>query len=275
MSRTREIRRVSPQRVRELLHDRPASEWHLVDVRQPAEFAEGHLPGAVNLPLHVLAGREGMGLDLRRDRPVVLYCRTLVRARAAADILARAGYTDVSVLDGGYGAWTGTVADGSPEEGLFWFSEARTREELVAAAIGMERGARAFYLAAAEQVDGEARAALTEFAHDEDRHVATLVELHRRLGGGPLPDAVPERVEGGVDLATALAWVHGRPARALVEVALAMEAMAYDRYAWLERTARDADVREVFHTLAEGERRHVARIHEVLDRVLGGTDRGP
>ena len=68
----------------------------LLDVREPAEFAEGHLPGSVNLPLQQVLN----GAQVPTDRPVLLICRSGTRARLAAAALAARGHT-VQVLEGG------------------------------------------------------------------------------------------------------------------------------------------------------------------------------
>ena len=70
----------------------------LVDVRTEAEFAEGHLPGAANIPVGELASRlQEVGPDTART--IVLYCRSGSRSSRALAILRRAGYN--RVMDGG------------------------------------------------------------------------------------------------------------------------------------------------------------------------------
>jgi rhodanese-related sulfurtransferase len=62
----------------------------LVDVRTPGEFAAGHLPGAINIPLQQLDDRLA---ELRpKDSPVVLYCRSGNRSGSAARTLKSAGF---------------------------------------------------------------------------------------------------------------------------------------------------------------------------------------
>lgn len=68
----------------------------LVDVRSPAEFAAGHLPGALNIPVHEIEGREAELAP--RDRPLVLYCRSGNRSARAAAALEKAGHTSVHNL---------------------------------------------------------------------------------------------------------------------------------------------------------------------------------
>ncbi len=74
----------------------------LVDVRTPAEFADAHVPGAINVPVEQLGGRLG---DLgRTDRELVLYCRSGSRSSHAARQLRAAGFTKVHDL-GPMSAW--------------------------------------------------------------------------------------------------------------------------------------------------------------------------
>lgn len=68
----------------------------LLDVRTPEEFAEKHLPGAINIPLDQLESRL---VDVGpMDKPVVVYCRTGRRSGQAAELLQKVGYTDVIQL---------------------------------------------------------------------------------------------------------------------------------------------------------------------------------
>lgn len=73
----------------------------LIDVRSPAEFREGHIPGAVNIDLESLTHRLQ---EIPRDRPAIFYCRSGRRSEMAANFAAQAGYADVANL-GGIIAW--------------------------------------------------------------------------------------------------------------------------------------------------------------------------
>ncbi|MEU2790123.1 rhodanese-like domain-containing protein [Streptomyces sp. NPDC007100] len=79
----------------------PSAQAQLVDVRNPAEYAAGALPGAVNLPLASLPGHCA---TLDPDRPVVLYCRSGNRSVIAAALLEARGFRDVRDISGGYEA---------------------------------------------------------------------------------------------------------------------------------------------------------------------------
>src|SRR5262249_42827445 len=74
----------------------------LVDVREPEEFAKGHVPSAVNLPQADLATRLD---EIPRDRPVFLICQGGSRSFKAAQFLKQCGHSDVRSVKGGTEAW--------------------------------------------------------------------------------------------------------------------------------------------------------------------------
>lgn len=74
----------------------------LIDVRTRLEFAEVHVPRAVNEPLDRL---QPGALGLRKDEPVYLLCRSGKRAEAAAEKFAKDGFADPVVVEGGTLAW--------------------------------------------------------------------------------------------------------------------------------------------------------------------------
>jgi phage shock protein E len=76
----------------------------VLDVRTPAEFAAGHVPGARNVPHDQLAAKLAE-LEPLRDKDVVLYCRSGRRTLLAEDVLRKAGFTKLLHLDGDYLAW--------------------------------------------------------------------------------------------------------------------------------------------------------------------------
>ena len=73
----------------------------LLDVRTPAEYAEGHVPGAINNPHTEIASRIGE-LSAARDRDLVVYCRSGVRTEQALASLREAGFERLFHLQGDY-----------------------------------------------------------------------------------------------------------------------------------------------------------------------------
>ena len=79
--------------------------WQLLDVRTTEEYAEGAIPGAVNIPVDDLRGRIGelSGHDW------IVYCAVGQRAHVATQLLAAHGVTAKN-LDGGWSTWRNTAA---------------------------------------------------------------------------------------------------------------------------------------------------------------------
>ncbi|TFU27042.1 rhodanese-like domain-containing protein [Thermus tengchongensis] len=98
---------VGPHEAEKLLQ-----EAMVVDVREPWEYAEGHVPGAVNIPLSSLPHRLS---ELPKDRPLLLVCNSGNRSGVAADFLVNQGFPGEKVynLEGGTYAW---MAAGFPVE---------------------------------------------------------------------------------------------------------------------------------------------------------------
>ena len=94
-------KRASPLQVTQLIN---RGKTTIVDVRDAAEFANGHLRDAKNIPLADLAGRIGE-LDKSKTKTIVVVCQTGARADKAVKQLAAAGFEDVVSLDGGLTAW--------------------------------------------------------------------------------------------------------------------------------------------------------------------------
>ncbi len=75
-----------------------------LDVRTPAEFAGGHVPGAINIPHDALPARTAE-LAKHEGEPVVVYCESGRRAAIAAAALQQAGFAEVRHLAGDMSGW--------------------------------------------------------------------------------------------------------------------------------------------------------------------------
>jgi len=75
--------------------------FQLIDVRSPSEYATGHIPGAVNMPMEQVQSRLP---DLEDEDAIVLVCQSGQRARMVAGLLKPCG-KELSILEGGTAAW--------------------------------------------------------------------------------------------------------------------------------------------------------------------------
>lgn len=78
----------------------------LLDVRTAQEYAGGHIPGSVNIPLQEL--ERAKSVIPAKDTPVFVHCLSGARSRQAASLLKQAGYLNVQNI-GGISAWRGEV----------------------------------------------------------------------------------------------------------------------------------------------------------------------
>ncbi|MFE7618038.1 rhodanese-like domain-containing protein [Streptomyces sp. NPDC057496] len=102
MSAERTVQSITPAVLHKLTEEGRAP--RLLDVRTPAEFRTVHIPGACNVPLHVLREHRAELLP-HLDEDVVLVCRSGNRATQAERMLTEAGLPNLRVLDGGMNAW--------------------------------------------------------------------------------------------------------------------------------------------------------------------------
>ena len=96
--------------VADLLRESSGTRMQIVDVREPEEWAEGHMAGSVLMPMGELGSRVR---ELDPDDPVVTVCRSGLRSLYSAEELIYAGFRDVRSLTGGLIAW---VEAGQPLE---------------------------------------------------------------------------------------------------------------------------------------------------------------
>ncbi|MET9315875.1 rhodanese-like domain-containing protein [Kribbella sp. NPDC003505] len=91
------MREIDPDRLATALR----STATVVDVREPREYADGHVPGAVNIPMGRLPGRID---EIDRSAPVYVVCATGNRSSAMTQLLIGAGFDAYNVA-GGTSAW--------------------------------------------------------------------------------------------------------------------------------------------------------------------------
>ncbi len=104
------IQEIAPDELDNLIEDNEAI--LIVDIREPAEFEAGHIPGAILIPRGTLEGAADPRSPHRveplcsaQERTVVLYCESGARSALAADTLQQMGFANVSSLAGGCVLW--------------------------------------------------------------------------------------------------------------------------------------------------------------------------
>lgn len=82
--------------------EKAAIPFTFLDVRTPGEYAEGHIPGAINIPLQSLAGRLN---EVPKDKRLYVYCRSGNRSTKASKLLAQSGFTQVENFKASMNGW--------------------------------------------------------------------------------------------------------------------------------------------------------------------------
>jgi len=108
----KEITEIAPDRADEHREDGHV----IIDVREPHEYEQGHVPGAINIPRGVLEIKVPGHDDIpNADTPICVYCGSGGRAALSAHRLQELGYSKVTSIEGGIKGWTGS---GLPTETL-------------------------------------------------------------------------------------------------------------------------------------------------------------
>ena len=257
---------ISADQARDYLRTRPPGSFQLVDVRQPKEYEQGHIPGAVLLPVGELQARLAE-IDPRLE--TIVYCRSGVRSTAACQILRDNSFGQVLNLTGGMLSWQGQRAGGGENLGLDYFVTADFPSAL-AMAYRMEDGLQELYLHLATLADRRENQLLLEsMAQLEDGHKAKLRAQHPGMASDIEPWAGEAVAEGGLDpadfssrFAAQLGSIEG-----ILELAMMFEAQAYDLYCRLARH-HQAELRDFFVMMAGEELKHLAKLSRELDNRL-------
>jgi hydroxyacylglutathione hydrolase len=106
----RELQAVSQAGIEEVEAALAEGSATVLDVRGSGEYQEGHMPGALSIPLGYIPRRLD---EIASGKPVVVHCQTGVRSSIAASLLQRLGRDDVLNYMGSYAEWSGA---GKPVE---------------------------------------------------------------------------------------------------------------------------------------------------------------
>jgi rhodanese-related sulfurtransferase/rubrerythrin len=271
-----EIRSLAPGEVKAVLDKDKKGEFLLLDVRQPEEYEDGHIPGATLIPLGELEARQE---ELERNRKIITYCRSGHRSMAAAIALCGLGFRDVHHLEGGILNWRYDTIGGAPEARPELVTEITGVRDILILAIRLEKGSWDFYLAAKEKAESpQAKEKLQMLADAEDGHMKRLRERAASLlgEGAVLPleklkqEVKVKHMEGGIEISSALARMDAKFSGEMeaLEAALEKEYMSYDFYKRTAVLVGEPGAKTVLHELALEERSHADVLLERLSEIV-------
>ena len=245
--------------------------YTLLDVRQPGEYEEDHIPGAKLVPLGDL--KEGTQ-DLDPAKPTLVYCAIGGRSRVAAQLLSGRGFQEVYNLSGGIKAYRGDKASGPQELNLDMVRGDESPEEMLKLAFGLEQALEIFYDKCLEQAeDKDLKDLFTKLEHVEAVHkkkiydrYAALVENAPDMAAFEA-DMTSDVMEGGFQVKDFLAanqpWL--KSLLEVLELAMMLETQALDLYMRFAEKSQEEGTKKVLFTLADEEKAHLKSLSRLFD----------
>lgn len=249
-------------------------DYLILDVRQPWEYEEAHIPGGKLLPLPELTNSYK---TLDPEKPTIVHCAVGGRSRVAAQMLSGFGFKEVYNLAGGIKAYQGQKASGPRELNLDLVRGDESPAEITQLACSMERALQVFYETMQDRTaDQEIQALFLDLARVEKIHRQRLLETYRRLEPETQEETVcadaaaPETMEGGFNLQEFMAanesYLDTTPH--VLDLAMMLETQALDLYLrFADRCAQDA-AKAILFAIADEEKLHLARLGRLLEEKL-------
>ena len=250
-------------------------EYLLIDVRQPVEYMDTHIPGAVLIPLKEFEEQ----VEELPDKDLIFYCRNGARSKAAAltadffDVGSRKTYN----IDGGMLAWKGKKIKGVPR--LKYFDPAKEIKESLLFAMNLEKGAFRFYSHIIDHYAQPGLNSVMEKARDGETAHAALIYSH--LKSVMKKDVPPyerlyaqlsgEILEGGVlldDLMHTLTEDRETTIMDILENAINMEYHAFDLYRFMAYKTREESLRSAFISLSQAEKAHMNLLIDAIEENI-------
>lgn len=199
------------------------------------------------------------------------------RSRAAAQLLAGKGFTEVYNLKGGIRGWNGLRAVGPSEMGMSYLTGDEDLKEIIALAYGMEEGLRGFYVSISERThDPDVAHLCDRLSEIEELHKERLFALyvsdHSTIAGRGAfeSDVVDGVMEGGFTTEEFLEkhWDTMETVPDLLNIAMMLETQALDLYMRYSDKVQEPSVRDALHDLAEEEKGHLTRLGRLMEEKV-------
>jgi rhodanese-related sulfurtransferase/rubrerythrin len=267
------IRDLTAEDLRRFIGDHHENEYALIDVRQPGEYENGHIPGARLVPLPELI--QSME-SLPAGKQLVFYCHSGARSMAAASMAEEEGVGSGNLINlhGGILAWDGGIVEDYPRVQLFNWQAAPS--DMLLTAMNLEKGAMNFYTHVHTRHRKEPWVdVFADLAKAEMGHARTVYRLWRQIeSDGEAFEPVfgglsGEVLEGGMELEAGLEKLRslkGPLCLRLIELALTIEYAAFDLYHTMADRITAKDAQEAFITIAQAEKAHMQFLSKSIAR---------
>ena len=278
MSRRREVKTIYADEVREYMRKHRESDYQLIDVREPREYTDGHVPGAKLISLGELPDRIP---ELTHGVDLLFYCRSGKRSRMAASIVADSNINARSIytMEGGILAWDGRPIEDFPQVKLF--SRIKDMTEILKLAMDLEKGAWIFYSSILKKYpESKMSPAAKALVKLERTHAKTIFNiLKKRSTDKPVTQDFDDYfdqlkgdiIEGGETVEQAIEKVRDfdpDDCLSFGELALDIEYKAYDMYKNLYYDTENEDEKKIFQDLSEQEKGHALVVARLIGKCM-------
>jgi rubrerythrin/rhodanese-related sulfurtransferase len=257
----------------EYLNNHREKNYLLIDVRQESEYEQGHMPGAKLMPL---AEVETRLFSLPAEQDLIFYCHNGGRSQWAASLVAEGEVCQKNVyhLMGGLLARNGRILPGYPKVQIF--DRNLELEQLLTAAMDLEKGAWRFYQYALDRIAEDLiHQTFEQISIAEKGHAKLIYRFYQKFKSNPPPfdilyDSLKgEVLEGGQSFHEAcrkLEQVATDSCSEIIDLALAIEFAAFDLYRVMAENTDHSEARETFLAIAQAEKGHMRALARSIEK---------
>lgn len=268
-----EFEDMTVEELKQFIESKKEKGYTIVDVRQPVEYEEGHIPGAKFIPLNDLVS-DFSGLPQNKD--VIFYCHSGGRSVAAASMISEEMPAENKIynLVGGILAWEGKTVKGFPK--IHVFDTNQEVSDLLLTAMNLEKGAWRFYMHILDKFDlGPIASTLETLSKEEIGHAKIVYGFWKTVATTVSPfeelyaDLKGDILEGGESLTDMLDFLDNlsdKQCLHILELALHIEYTAFDLYRTMAEHTKDQTAQDAFLTIAQAEKNHMRMLARALDQ---------
>ena len=267
-----DFQKLTPEMLRRFIDSHTESSYRIVDVRQPDEYEAAHIPGAHLMPLPELEARL---YELPDDQDLIFYCHSGGRSAYAAVLAIEGEVTRKTVahLEGGILTWDGRTLVDFPKVEVF--DIASDLPKLLMTAMDLEKGAHLFYTNFLKSSAPEAlRPTLIDLSKAEELHARKVYRHITEVDSTVMPfeklyaGLKGNILEGGQtfhEMATRFSEMVGDICLNIIEIALAIEAAAFDLYKTMAERTADPLAKKTFIDIAQAEKGHMRKLSRAIE----------
>jgi len=271
---------IFPNEAKTFIDSNEEGTFTLLDVRQPFEYEQAHLPGAKLIPLPQLVDSLE---ELDPHQPILVYCAVGGRSAMAARMLSHHEFENVYHIQGGIDAWEETTATGPVAFHLRFVKGDEPPLKVISIAYQMEEGLRSFHQEVRSRThDAGLGDLLNRLIQAEEKHKKTLLELLQAVSKrnqeessiiNQTPLSEQGLIEGGIDLTDFMRnnERYLQSVSGYLELAMMIETQALDLYLRMANESTNPITKEVLFRIGDEEKAHLAMLAQYLERQSQST----